>query len=213
MSGRISDRSLGLRMLTLLGALVIEYPGIPGNVAMAAQDSVWAPSTPVDQEDLIGLPLDVFDELYRTCIFDCNGNGIEDAWEYVYGGKLDSDNNGLLDECEFRVVGVGGAPAHGIAAGVQPPLAVYRDGGASYSIGLRVSLSDSLHDARIDIIDPSGRLRSTILSKAIRIDTTVAWRAPKRWPDGLLFQRGFYDIVGTVGKNTYRATVFLDSDR
>lgn len=211
MGGKTADRRLGLRMLALVGAFVIGLSVVPGSGGVSASPGAPAAS-PASQEQQVGLPYEAFDEFYRNSIFDCNANDIPDDWEYVYGGQPDEDYNGLLDVCEAPAVGVGGVPSHGRLYG-RAPLLIQRTEAGTYLFSLHIASRGGSHDARIDIVQPAGRFRTTIMERAITIDTTVAWRAPKRWPDGSRFQRGFYDIIATVGRQVYRATVFLERGR
>jgi hypothetical protein len=46
--------------------------------------------------------LDALDTLFEP-IFDCNGNGMEDAIDIALGASTDGNMNGIPDECEFLV--------------------------------------------------------------------------------------------------------------
>lgn len=36
----------------------------------------------------------------EASLYDCNGNGIEDAVDIAYGSSADANKNGIPDECE-----------------------------------------------------------------------------------------------------------------
>ncbi len=84
----------------------ILIPPIPGGLSPFPAILIYAENIGLSALRTGGPTNDNLDALDvgRTPIFDCNGNGVEDALEIRLGGAADCNNNGRIDGCELTAV-------------------------------------------------------------------------------------------------------------